>query len=99
MGIDENRFWQLTPKTIQVYFRAYERREQLATQKLWLQGQYFRWAIASTISFDKKPADYPEMPFKEEFEKEQANDEEWLKVQRARAWEHFATILSKHKKG
>lgn len=99
MGIDENRFWKLTPKTIQVYFRAYEERRKTAIQDIWLQGYYTRWAIASTLSFGKqKPPEYPEMPFMEKAEEELAHDEEWVQRERIKAWNHFAAILSKNKK-
>lgn len=98
-GIDDNVFWHLTPKTIQVYFKAYNKRRQIAIQDLWLQGRYFACAIASTLQFGKqKPPEYPPMPYEEENEKELANDEEWVKAQRARAWQHFVTLLSKNKR-
>lgn len=99
VGIDDNVFWHLTPKTIQIYFKAYNKRRQTAIQDLWLQGKYFACAIASTISFSKqRPPEYPPMPYEEENEKELASDEEWVKAQRARAWQHFVTLLSKNKR-
>lgn len=56
-------------------------------------------AIASTLQFSKqKPPPYPEMPFKEDDEQELAKDENWLKAQRLRAFNHFATILGNKKK-
>lgn len=96
VGLDEQTFWGLTPKTIQVYFRAYQKRRETAIQDIWLQGYYMRWAIASTLSFsEKKPPDYPDMPFKEQAEEALAHDEEWLQKERIRAWNHFVAILNK----
>lgn len=99
IGIDDSVFWHLTPKTIQVYFKAYKKRRQTEVQDLWLQGKYFACAIASTISFSKsRPPEYPEMPYQDEMEEELANDEEWLDKQRAMVWQHFTTLLGGMKK-
>lgn len=92
VGIDEDKFWELTPKTIQVYFRAYEKKRKIQLQDIWLQGKYFMCAIGS--AFDKKNK-YPEMPYKEEEEKELSNDNEWLERQRVRAMQSFMAILNK----
>lgn len=94
VGIDDNVFWHLTPKTIQVYFKAYRERRKIAIQDIWLQGKYMACAIASTISFSKgKPPQYPEMPFKEEDEQELAKDPEWVEKQRILVWNQFAKNL------
>lgn len=99
VGVDDNVFWHLTPKTIQVYFKAYRERRKIAIQDIWLQGKYMACAIASTISFSKgKPPQYPEMPFKEEDEQELAKDEKWVQTERLRAYNHFMAILGKNKK-
>lgn len=98
VGIPENVFWGLTPKTIQVYFRAYKKKREIAIQDIWLQGSYVRQAIISSLSFsDKNPPDYPEMPFAENAEEELAQDEKWAEAQRARLYSYFSEILSKHK--
>lgn len=96
VGIDDSVFWHLTPKTIQVYFKAYRERRKVAIQDIWLQGKYMACAIASTLQFSKqKPPPYPEMPFKDEMEEEMAKDEKWLQAERQRAFNHFYTILNK----
>ncbi len=100
MGIEDNVFWHLTPKTIQLYFKAYRERRKTALTDLWQQGQYFAMAIASTAppQFCKgTPPKYPEMPFKEEAEEELAHNKQWLERERFRAYQSFMAILGKHK--
>lgn len=96
VGIEDGVFWHLTPKTIQIYFKAYRERRKVAIQDIWLQGKYMACAIASTLQFSKqKPPPYPEMPFKDEMEEEMAKDEKWLQAERQRAFNHFYAILNK----
>lgn len=93
-------FWKQTPKTIQIYFKAYNETRKTKIQDIWLQGKYFACAISSSLQFDKnkKPQPYPEMPYKEEIEQDLSQDENWLKLQRQRAWSNFNAILCKNKK-
>lgn len=71
-------------------------------QLAWLQGAYFKQALQSSIlicgladrQVANKMSKYPEMPYKEEVEKSQAQDEKWLQMQRQRAFAHFANMLS-----
>ena len=99
VGIDDSVFWHLTPKTIQVYFKAYRERRKVEIQDIWLQGKYMACAIASTLQFSKQtPPPYPEMPFKEEDEQELTKDENWRQAQRLKACEQFKAILGKKKK-
>lgn len=88
MGIDDNVFWKLTPKTIQVYFRAYEKRRKIAEQDMWLQGLYYRHA---------RQEKYPEMPYANEIGNEAVQDERWAEVQRHRMLNKFMAILGKNK--
>lgn len=58
-------------------------------------------AIASAVppQFNKgRPPEYPEMPFKDEEEKELANNKEWLERERFRAYQLFMAILGKNRK-
>lgn len=54
-------------------------------------------AVASSFQFDKnkKPPEYPKMPFKEEVDELLAQDEKWLKKEREKAYSHFKNILSR----
>ena len=93
-------FWKLTPKTIQVYFRADEAKQKKRVQELWLAGAYVRAANISSFQFDekRKPPEYPKMPYSEEVEEELVKDEKWLEMQRKRAYNHFASLLTKMSK-
>ena len=95
VGIDDNVFWHLTPKTIQIYFKAYNKRRQTAIQDLWLQGKYFACAIASTISFSKqRPPEYPPMPYEEEVEMSQEQSRAYRRARR----EQLKAFLEHNKK-
>lgn len=99
VGIADNVFWHLTPKTIQVYFKAYEKRRQTEIQDLWLQGRYFACAIASTISFSKsRPPEYPEMPYQDEMEDELSKNENWVRMMRDARRNQLKRFLETHKK-
>ena len=94
-GIDDNVVWHLTPKTIQVYLKAYNKRRQIAIQDLWLQGRYFACAIASTLQFGKqKPPEYPPMPYEEEVEISQ----EQIRAYRRARREQLKAFLEHNKK-
>lgn len=99
IGIDDSVFWHLTPKTIQVYFKAYEKRRKIEIQDLWLQGRYFACAIASTLSFSKsKPPDYPEMPYQDEEEQEQKHSDDWMRMMRDARRNQLKRFLETNKK-
>lgn len=77
IGVPENVFWEKTPKTIQVYFKAYEKQKEWAAkewqQKMWVMGQYVKAAIGTSVFaaglYDGKHSlpKYPEFPqFKDE---------------------------------
>lgn len=83
IGVPEQIFWGQDPKTLEVYFKAYEKRRQIDIQDQWRQGLYFANAIASTIYFGKgTPPKYPDMPFQEE--NESSITEEELQKERAK---------------
>ena len=71
-------------------------------QLAWLQGAYFKQALQSSVMIcgladrqviNKMPK-YPDIPYKDEIEKSRAKNEEWVKMQRQRAFAHFANMLS-----
>lgn len=88
IGGDYDTFWKLTPKTIAVFFKAYQEKEKEQIRMAWLQGKYIQQALASTIMVctlaDKKIAkqmnQYPEMPYQtEEMTKEMKEQEKHQK--------------------
>lgn len=70
IGGSRSDFWELTPKDVEIDFKAYFKRQEITNQQIWLQGLYFKRALESTILAcglaDKKTArempKYPEMP-------------------------------------
>lgn len=70
IGGSRQDFWKLTPKTIEIDFKAYKLRQENEMKMIWLQGLYFKTAIQSSVVIcglaDKKiikqMPKYPEMP-------------------------------------
>lgn len=75
IGGTRETFWQLTPKDLEIDFRAYKKRQENQLQLAWLSGLYVRQAIQSSyfvcILADKKTKlpKYPEAPKNEEDQK------------------------------
>lgn len=77
IGLDEDKFWKQTPKTIQIYFEADKLRQQRRVQEAWLVGSYVKQALASTILVaglaDKTTPNripkYPQCPYQETTER------------------------------
>ena len=49
IGGSRETFWHLTPKTIQIDFRAYKKRYEQQLQMAWVQGLYFKQALKSSV--------------------------------------------------
>jgi len=60
MGVDYGEFWELSPKTLTPFVKAFSLKEQREDELLWRQGLYIAKAIGSSFS---KEAKYPERPF------------------------------------
>ena len=86
IGGSRTDFWELTPKTIMVDFKAYQKRMEIQEQQMWLQGLYVKRAIESSIMIcglaDKKVIrempKYPDMPKTQE----QIESENYQKARR-----------------
>lgn len=82
IGGDYNTFWNLTPKTIQVFFRAFEDKRKRDLEMAWLQGLYFKQALQSSVMVcglaDKNVVrnmpQYPKSPLEEEKEQNKELD-------------------------
>ena len=88
IGLDEDRFWKQTPKTILVYFDAARIREQKRAQELWTIGAYVKQALCSTIlvasladknTHNQMPK-FPPCPYKDKDEKRELTEEEIEKL-------------------
>jgi hypothetical protein len=78
IGGTRSEFWGLTPKELQIDFEAYNQRIKDQQQLAWLQGAYVKMALQSSVliaglatkEIANKLPPYPEMPFKDEVEKQ-----------------------------
>ena len=78
-GVDFDLFWNLNPKTIKPFKKAYEQSERkevyMMRYQSWLSGIYVMSAISSC--FGKGRQKYPKMPqFEEESEDNKLSDAE-----------------------
>lgn len=67
IGGDEDKFWTLTPKSIQFYFEVDRKKREMKEQEMWLMGQYIRIAVSSAVMncagiTDYKKYKIPEYP-------------------------------------
>lgn len=85
----------MTPRSIQIDFKAYEKRQKNEVQMIWLQGLYFRSALSSTpVAMGMAKGELPKyakMPYEEE-QKEEMN-EETLQKQREMAFYGFVSLI------
>ena len=63
MGMTYDQFWNEDVELVKFYREAFQLKQQLKEQDLWLQGAYFCEAINSCFSDPKKPKSYPAEPF------------------------------------
>ena len=68
MGISWSEFWNMTPRTINAYKKAFKLKKEEQNAFAYIQGIYFRDALASTVGnmFKKKGAkaiEYPSEPY------------------------------------
>ena len=67
-------FWDLTPKDIDIDFKAFKKRREMEIQMSWVSGNYFKRALESTVLIcglaDRRAINnmpkYPEIPKSEE---------------------------------
>lgn len=63
IGVDYELFWNLNPKSLSPFIKAFSLKQKYDDYTLWLQGKYIQMAIASTMN---KNAKYPPKPFSTE---------------------------------
>lgn len=106
IGVPESVFWEKTPKTIQVYFKAYEKQKEWAAkewrQKMWVMGKYVKNAIETSVFaaglYDGKHSlpEYPEFPQFEDENNPSDMSEERKEIEKQRLIK-FLNGLGKHK--
>lgn len=90
MGVSYWEFWDLSPRTLSPFIKAFELKRNADDMARWEQGLYIRLAIASVMSKESK---YPDKPFS----RQTAIDPDELIKQRLLA--HVAKINSRFKEG
>lgn len=50
MGVRYDEFWDLSPRTLQPFIKAFELKTELEDRARWEQGLYIRLAIQSSLS-------------------------------------------------
>lgn len=81
IGISEERFWKLNPRTIQPYVKAYQMKQEQRDTEMWQMGIYVQQAFGVVISalassFGKKKSDakYFEKPLHQQMKEQQQID-------------------------
>lgn len=59
MGVDEDRFWNMTPKSLDPYYKAFSIKAKREDEAMWMNGIYMSMAIGSVLSGE---VDYPKRP-------------------------------------
>lgn len=106
IGMPEEVFWKKTPKTLEIYFKAYakkqEREQKRWSQQMWEMGIYVKWAIQTSVFpaglYDGKHKlpDYPKCPYLEDENKPDGHDKQWVENERLRCYAYFKSF-GKHK--
>ena len=73
IGVDYNVFWELNPKTLKPFHKAFVLGQELDDANAWSSGLYIRMAIASVMDSKSK---YPEKPFHSKYVKKPMTQEE-----------------------
>lgn len=60
IGVNYNDFWDLSPKTLEPFIKAYSLKINEQDRMMWVQGMYIKLAIASTLGKEVK---YPKQEF------------------------------------
>lgn len=74
IGGSRETFWKLTPKTIEIDFKAYKMKYEMQLKMAWVQGLYIKQAIQSSVMVCtladkqnvKKMPKYPDEPKSEQ---------------------------------
>lgn len=63
IGVDATMFWDMSPKMLEPYQKAYEMREEVFDIHLWQLGQYIGSAVSCVLADKKHKVEYVEKPF------------------------------------
>lgn len=63
LGIDDVKFWDMSPKMLEPYEKAHQMREEIFDTHLWQLGQYVGSAVSCVLADKKHKVKYIEKPF------------------------------------
>lgn len=92
MGVDIDRFWTMTPKTLDPYFKAFSLQRKREDEAMWIQGMYIAMAVGSVLSSE---AEYPKRSFIAQQELEQDKEllaQSKMELMRQKMVEHMLVI-------
>ena len=105
IGGSRTEFWELTPKDIEIDFKAYKKRCEEKTQLAWLNGLYFKLALQSSVlvstladkSTKGKMPKYPDVPRSNEYieTEDRINAERELLIAKMNKWKRFNNLKKK----
>lgn len=90
IGVDEERFWISSPKDLEPYKKAFEKRQEYDNYLAWVQGLYIQNAVASIMS---KKVKYPKKPFGIEEQNDLTEDETGATA--AKKFEEYITVYNR----
>lgn len=97
IGMSVYEFWDGEPRLARYYAEAHRLRNQQQNQMMWVEGLYFREALASTVGnmFLKKgsqPLEYPQKPFLLDESEQKQEDKEQEEMLAAR--DHMDRLMT-----
>lgn len=105
IGMQEDVFWNKTPKQLTIYFKAYnnikEKEVKRWSQQMWEMGLYVKAAIATSVfpvglyDCKHKLGDYPKCPHINFENTTNEQDEQWVKNERLRCEMFFKSFGKK----
>lgn len=73
IGVDYDLFWELNPKSLSPFIKAFKLKQNYDDSMNWSLGRYFQVAVASVLSKETK---YPSEPFMANVDKDKNEDKE-----------------------
>lgn len=102
----EDVFWNKTPTTLQIYFKAHNQKKENESkewaQKMWVAGIYTKAAIGTSVftaglwDGKHKPPQYPKCPYIDEKDDDPSNyTEDQIQAERMRVLAYFKSLGKK----
>ena len=100
IGMTPEQYWKDNPMLITNYQKAYETKQKLIEQQIWLMAQYNRCAFSSSVLNVASITDYkhykipemPKCPYVDEMKSKQPMTEQQIENERLRAYAFFKNL-------